>query len=112
MEKIWFQEHSVFKKQESPTQPSNVDSYSFRGLFLVTGITSTVALVLSYVLTIKNEVTSDNITTQEPASLDHSISAIFVGSDLPHDDDISTDQGAENMNLSSDIDDANQLHIL
>ena len=58
IEQTWFQDHSVFKKQESPAKLSILNSYSFRGLFLVTGISSTLALVIFYVLLIKSKVTS------------------------------------------------------
>ncbi|KAK3435608.1 hypothetical protein EUGRSUZ_C00260, partial [Eucalyptus grandis] len=44
----WFKDHSLFPNQDSATEVARLDLYSFRGLFLITGITSTVALIASY----------------------------------------------------------------
>ncbi|KAI3424502.1 uncharacterized protein J3R85_010607 [Psidium guajava] len=44
----WFQSHSLFTNQDSATKVARLDLYSFRGLFLITGITSTVAAIVSY----------------------------------------------------------------
>ncbi|XP_056176779.1 glutamate receptor 2.7-like [Syzygium oleosum] len=41
----WFQNHSLFTNQDSATKVARLDLYSFRGLFLVTGITSAVAVI-------------------------------------------------------------------
>ncbi|KAL6332020.1 hypothetical protein AAG906_020377 [Vitis piasezkii] len=76
IQQTWFQDQSICKKQESPTKPSILDSYSFRGLFLVTGTSSTLALIIFYVFQIRNKLT--NI------------------SDHPTDNNIST-EGEENL---------------
>ncbi|XP_056176775.1 glutamate receptor 2.7-like [Syzygium oleosum] len=44
----WFQNHSLFTNQDSSTKVARLDLYSFRGLLLITGITSTVAVLVSY----------------------------------------------------------------
>ncbi|KAL6331906.1 hypothetical protein AAG906_020254 [Vitis piasezkii] len=59
IEQTWFQDQSVFKKQESLTKPSILDFYSFRGLFLVTGTSSTLALIIFYVFLIINKLTNE-----------------------------------------------------
>ncbi|CBI17828.3 unnamed protein product, partial [Vitis vinifera] len=104
IQQTWFQDHSVFKKQESLTKPSILDSYSFRGLFLVTGTSSTLALIIFYVFLIKNKLTSEgqpqlcNRIAQEPLSDDSiSMSAAALDiSDHPTDNNIST-EGEENL---------------
>ncbi|XP_034700540.1 glutamate receptor 2.8-like [Vitis riparia] len=104
IQQTWFQDQSVFKKQKSPTKPSILDSYSFRGLFLVTGTSSTLALIIFYVFLIRNKLTSEgqpqlsNRIAQEPLS-DGSISmstAALDISDHPTDNNIST-EGEENL---------------
>ncbi|KAL3744051.1 hypothetical protein ACJRO7_013321 [Eucalyptus globulus] len=44
----WFKDHYLFPDQDSATEVARLDLYRFRGLFLITGITSTVALIASY----------------------------------------------------------------
>ena len=112
IQQTWFQYHSVFKKQESPTKPSILDSYSFCGLFLVTGTSSTLALIIFYVFLIRNKLTSEgqphlsNRIAQEPLSDDSiSMSAAAVDiSDHPTDNNISTEE-EENL---SETDNGNQ----
>ncbi|RVW75482.1 Glutamate receptor 2.7 [Vitis vinifera] len=112
IQQTWFQDQSVFKKQESPTKPSILDSYSFRGLFLVTGTSSTLALIIFYVFLIRNKLTSEgqpqlsNWIAQEPLSDDSiSMSAAALDiSDHPTDNNIST-EGEENL---SETDNGNQ----
>ncbi|XP_039164441.1 glutamate receptor 2.7 [Eucalyptus grandis] len=43
----WFQNHSLYTNQDSETKVARLDLYSFRGLFLITGITSSVAAIAS-----------------------------------------------------------------
>ncbi|XP_030535612.2 glutamate receptor 2.7-like [Rhodamnia argentea] len=43
----YFNNHSLFTNQDSATKVARLDLYSFRGLFLITGITSTVAMIVS-----------------------------------------------------------------
>ncbi|CBI17829.3 unnamed protein product, partial [Vitis vinifera] len=110
IQQTWFQDQSVFKKQESPTKPSIFDSYSFRGLFLVTGTSSTLALIIFYVFLIRNKLTSEgqpqlsNRITQEPLSNDSiSMSAAALDiSDHPTDNNIST-EGEENLESNEDL---------
>ena len=112
IQQTWFQDQSVLKKQESPTKPSILDSYSFRGLFLVTGTSSTLALIIFYVFLIRNKLTSEgqpqlsNRIAQEPLSDDSiSMSAAALDiSDHPTDNNIST-EGEENL---SETDNGNQ----
>ena len=108
----WFQDHSVFKKQESLTKPSILDSYSFRGLFLVTITSSTLALIIFYVFLIKNKLTNEgqpqlsNWIAQEPLFEDNisMFAAALDISDYPTDNNILT-EGEENL---SDTDNGNQ----
>ncbi|XP_039164301.1 glutamate receptor 1.4-like [Eucalyptus grandis] len=43
----WFQNHSLYTNQDSAAKVARLDSYSFRGLFLITGITSALAAIAS-----------------------------------------------------------------
>ncbi|XP_030535614.2 glutamate receptor 2.7-like isoform X2 [Rhodamnia argentea] len=43
----WFQNHSLLRNQDSATKVARLDLYSFRGLFLITAITSSVAAIVS-----------------------------------------------------------------
>ncbi|XP_039164448.1 glutamate receptor 2.7-like [Eucalyptus grandis] len=43
----WFQNHSLYANQDSETKVARLGLYSFRGLFLTTGITSSVAAIAS-----------------------------------------------------------------
>ncbi|KAL3744058.1 hypothetical protein ACJRO7_013328 [Eucalyptus globulus] len=43
----WFQNHSLYTNQDSAAKVARLDSYSFRGLFLITGITSAAAAIAS-----------------------------------------------------------------
>ena len=112
MQQTCFQDHSVFEKQESLTKPSILDSYSFRGLFLVTGASSTLALIIFYVFLIKNKLTNEgqpqlsNWIAQEPLFEDNisMFAAALDISDYPTDNNILT-EGEENL---SDTDNGNQ----
>ena len=112
IEQTWFQDQSVFEKQESLTKPSILDFYSFRGLFLITGTSLTLALIIFYVFLIRNKLTSEgqphlsNRIAQEPLSDDSiSMSAAAVDiSDHPTDNNISTEE-EENL---SETDNGNQ----
>ncbi|KAL3744056.1 hypothetical protein ACJRO7_013326 [Eucalyptus globulus] len=44
----WFQNHSLYTNQDSAAKVARLDSYSFRGLFLITGITSALATIASH----------------------------------------------------------------
>ena len=112
IEQTWFQDQSVFEKQESLTKPSILDFYSFRGLFLITGTSLTLALIIFYVFLIKNKLTNEgqpqlsNRIAQEPLS-DDSISMFIATldiSDHPTDNNISTEE-EENL---SETDNGNQ----
>ncbi|KAL3744055.1 hypothetical protein ACJRO7_013325 [Eucalyptus globulus] len=58
MSQNWFQNHSLFTNQDSETKVARLDLYNFRGLFLITGITSTVAVMVSYKLRKKESTTA------------------------------------------------------
>ena len=112
IEQTWFQDQSVFEKQESLTKLSILDFYSFRGLFLITGTSLTLALIIFYVFLIKNKLTNEgqpqlsNRIAQEPLS-DDSISMFIAAldiSDHPTNNNIST-EGEENL---SNTDNGNQ----
>lgn len=112
IEQTWFQDQSVFEKQESLTKLSILDFYSFRGLFLITGTSLTLALIIFYVFLIKNKLTNEgqpqlsNRIAQEPLS-DDSISMFIAAldiSDHPTDNNISTEE-EENL---SETDNGNQ----
>ncbi|KAF8033611.1 hypothetical protein BT93_C0028 [Corymbia citriodora subsp. variegata] len=54
----WFQNHSLYTNQDSATKVTRLDLYSFRGLFLITGITSSVAAMVFYKYVKKESMTS------------------------------------------------------
>ncbi|XP_039164451.1 glutamate receptor 2.7 [Eucalyptus grandis] len=62
----WFQNRSLFTNQDSATKVARLDSYSFRGLFLITGITSTVAVIASYKFRKKQSTTAQHEVADQP----------------------------------------------
>ncbi|XP_056176780.1 glutamate receptor 2.7-like [Syzygium oleosum] len=62
----WFQNRSLFTNQDSATKVARLDLYSFRGLFLITGITSSVAAVVSYKYMKKESTTSQHEVADKP----------------------------------------------
>ncbi|XP_056176777.1 glutamate receptor 2.3-like isoform X2 [Syzygium oleosum] len=62
----WFQNHSLFTNQDSATKVARLDLYSFRGLFLITGITSTVAVTVSYKFRKKESTTVQHEVADQP----------------------------------------------
>ena len=55
MEQAWFHGKSSFVSDDSVKNPSAIDLETFRGLFIVTGITSVMALVLFFAFYIKQK---------------------------------------------------------
>ncbi|KAK3435464.1 hypothetical protein EUGRSUZ_C00162 [Eucalyptus grandis] len=62
----WFQNRSLFTNQDSATKVARLDFYSFRGLFLITGITSTVAVIASYKFRKKQSTTAQHEVADQP----------------------------------------------
>ncbi|XP_039164246.1 glutamate receptor 1.4-like [Eucalyptus grandis] len=62
----WFQNRSLFTNQDSATKVARLDLYSFRGLFLITGITSTVAVIASYKFRKKQSTTAQHEVADQP----------------------------------------------
>ncbi|KAF8042610.1 hypothetical protein BT93_A1060 [Corymbia citriodora subsp. variegata] len=75
----WFQNHSLYTNQDSATKVARLDFYSFRGLFLITGITSSVAAIVSY-----NYVKKESTTSQQQEVADKPVEEKFSPvSDIP-----------------------------
>ncbi|KAL3744057.1 hypothetical protein ACJRO7_013327 [Eucalyptus globulus] len=82
MSQNWFQNHSLFTNQDSETKVARFYLYNFRGLFLITGITSTVAMMVSYKLR-KKESTTAQCDWALPSVADKPVEEKFSpGSDI------------------------------
>ncbi|KAF8042601.1 hypothetical protein BT93_A1056 [Corymbia citriodora subsp. variegata] len=75
----WFQNHSLYTNQDSATKVTRLDIYSFRGLFLITGITSSVAAMVFY-----KYVKKESMTSQQHEVVDKLVEEKFSPvSDIP-----------------------------